>query len=483
MNLAKEARDKAQAKWPGASVHSRGSGWIKHQHPTDENKFILDSHIGPIHYGADNEIDTAWIADTTDGFTHAMTANSFTTRVRADQFNAGDIFRFEKDGETLVFDPQSINWIDENTSRQQIAIKQNVTGSFDDDTVSFSAAYGAGRHFQYQNQTIRLQKLITIDNDTDLPEPTVQGNEIWFEAEFSLSLSSGINFWIDGVEWARSNGVRVQTADRIEIRDSATGTQVLWWLDYPRAFDSSGGNETIGQMEVRRQGGPSSLFICVRIPKTWIDAAVFPIYIDPTIDDQIGASADDADERMAGANFSSTDANLVVSSHTTSTSRWVAGTRFPSIALDGTETIDDGTYWEGYSYNTTVDDFNTDIYAHDVDNSVDFSSDADVYTRYNTARTTASASLVSLAAGAGVWVGSSVEIKTVIQEIIDRAGWSSGNAITILVAGKNDATYVGNFRSYDGDSGNAPKLHIEYTAAGGTIIPLVMHHFRQQGIT
>jgi len=221
-NLAKEARDKAQATWPGAAVHSRGPNWIQHQHPSNPARFILDTHIGPIHYGADQEIDTAW-QPTTGAWQYEMTLNSFQTYAR-DTFNVGDIFQFEKDGETLAFDPQSINWVDENNSRQQIAIKQAVAGIVDGDVLRFPAAYGPGRHFQYQNQTARLQKLITIDALSDLPPATVQGNDIWFEAEFSLSASSGINFWIDGVEWARKNGVRVQTADRIEIRNSAGDT-------------------------------------------------------------------------------------------------------------------------------------------------------------------------------------------------------------------------------------------------------------------
>ena len=452
-NLAAEARANAQANWPGASVNARSRNWIRHEHPTNENRFILDSHVGPIHYGVsdDQEIDTAWVADTTDGFTHAMTANNFITRVRADQFDAGDIFRFEKDGEWLRFDPQSINWIDENTSRQQIAIKQNVVGAFNDDIVSFSEAYGPGRHFRYQNQTSRLQKLITIDAATDLPAVTLQGNDIWFEAEFSLSLSSGVNFWIDGVEWARANAVRVQTANQIEIRDTATGTNVLWWLEEARAWDSAD-SETVGQLEVRRQGGPSSLFITVRISKTWIDAATFPIYIDPTIDDQVGTGNDNATEIETGAVFRNPN-NLGLNG----ADDWAAF-RFDSVAVANGATITSA--YQSHYIAIANDDYNGEVNVEDADNSTAIGVGAnDISNRtFETA-----VSNVAADVGSPIWYDTPDQ-SSALENVVARGGWSSGNALLFVhkQTGAGNITITG----YKTDSTKAAKLHIEYTTGG-----------------
>ncbi len=46
----------------------------------------------------------------------------------------------------------------------------------------------------------------------------------------------------------------------------------------------------------------------------------------------------------------------------------------------------------------------------------------------------------------------------VIQEVIDRPDWSEGNALTILITGRGKRVA----KSYDGDSNQAPVLHIEY---------------------
>jgi len=64
---AQDARTKAQSIWPGAVVAERGKGHIKHQHPTEPDRFMLDTQVGAKwHYGAEpyteaSEIDTAWV--------------------------------------------------------------------------------------------------------------------------------------------------------------------------------------------------------------------------------------------------------------------------------------------------------------------------------------------------------------------------------------------------------------------------------------
>ncbi|NJK78108.1 MAG: hypothetical protein HC944_04650 [Nanoarchaeota archaeon] len=56
------------------------------------------------------------------------------------------------------------------------------------------------------------------------------------------------------------------------------------------------------------------------------------------------------------------------------------------------------------------------------------------------------------------------DISNVIQEVVDRGGWSSGNAMLIQI--DNWGTSSGNRRtaeSYNGESSNAPELRIVYS--------------------
>lgn len=62
------------------------------------------------------------------------------------------------------------------------------------------------------------------------------------------------------------------------------------------------------------------------------------------------------------------------------------------------------------------------------------------------------------------------EIKTVIQEIVDRAGWASGNAIQLMV--RNDASTADRkivIATYESAS-QEPRLYIEYISGGQVIM-------------
>jgi hypothetical protein len=62
----------------------------------------------------------------------------------------------------------------------------------------------------------------------------------------------------------------------------------------------------------------------------------------------------------------------------------------------------------------------------------------------------------------------SIDITSVIQEIVNRAGWASGNAILVIVD-TNTTTTLGEWQdyySYDGDPAKAAKLDIDYGSSG-----------------
>ncbi|MGA1790807.1 MAG: PilC/PilY family type IV pilus protein [bacterium] len=54
------------------------------------------------------------------------------------------------------------------------------------------------------------------------------------------------------------------------------------------------------------------------------------------------------------------------------------------------------------------------------------------------------------------------DLKSIVQEIVDRSGWASGNAMVFIITGSGQRTA----ESYDGSSGKAPLLHIAYTYSG-----------------
>ena len=85
----------------------------------------------------------------------------------------------------------------------------------------------------------------------------------------------------------------------------------------------------------------------------------------------------------------------------------------------------------------------------------------------STANNISSRSLTSASATwtPGSWMNNtnvnSPSIKTVVQEIVNRSGWSSGNSMAFVVTGTGSRSAA----SYNGDAVNAPKLTIEYSTS------------------
>jgi hypothetical protein len=50
------------------------------------------------------------------------------------------------------------------------------------------------------------------------------------------------------------------------------------------------------------------------------------------------------------------------------------------------------------------------------------------------------------------------DISSIVQEIVDRSGWSSGNSLAIIITGTGRRTA----ESFDGDAAGAPVLRVEY---------------------
>jgi len=236
----------------------------------------------PIHYGAsfENEIDAAWTVDT-GAWQWKMVLNRFNLHARS-VLNAGDLLEWldPTSANTVTFQPLGLNWVDNVTdSRQQIAIAQAVTGVASDNVMTWTNGYGAGRHFRYTTMPERLVKHIIIDAAANLPAPTVSNP--YLEIEFIIKKTAGVTLYVDGVAW--DNSTKTNTASRIEYR--LANQTVVWSFDFPGADDSAG-NHIAGIFQLRRQG--ANRYCTVRIPKSWIDTAVFPIYLDPTLTDGYG---------------------------------------------------------------------------------------------------------------------------------------------------------------------------------------------------
>jgi len=187
--------------------------------------------------------------------------------------------------------------------------------------------------------------------------------------------------------------------------------------------------------------------------------------LDPSDTWQVGAGNDDAVEYGSGGFDAANDYNRVRSYTSPLSSNYVCcGVRFTSINIGQGDTIDSADI-KLYTYSGSYDDMNSVVYGNDVDDAQDFNDNAHIISEEHRPRTSAHVSWVEYSIGAGVWATKSVT--NIIQEIVNRGSWSSGNALVLLFIANTDVYKVFRAKSYENSTTQAPKLEITWTSGGG----------------
>ena len=173
---------------------------------------------------------------------------------------------------------------------------------------------------------------------------------------------------------------------------------------------------------------------------------------------QIASGNDDGSEPGSGTpNLSGANEIAML---TNSVNTWLA-LRFTNVTVPQGSTINSATL-EVYIVGTSYDDPDVDVYLEDADNSAALSTSSNNIS--GRTKTTAKTTWSSTGVGAG-WK-SPGDLAAVVQEVVDRGGWVSGNALTVLFDSLSSANNL-RIRPYEYDTTLAAKLTIDYTASGG----------------
>jgi cysteine-rich repeat protein len=171
------------------------------------------------------------------------------------------------------------------------------------------------------------------------------------------------------------------------------------------------------------------------------------------VQSRVSQTSDDSEERSDGymESLSSSDLELVEESSTQQ-----VGMRFLDIDIPQGATIG-SAYIEFEADETDSTTTHLSFSAEDVDDSVTFTSD-----RYSVSSRVKTSSIVTWS-NVPSWSTTSEkhqtpDLSSVIQEVVDRGGWVSGNSIAIIVNGSGKRVA----ESYNGEANNAPLLVVEY---------------------
>ncbi|HMB74407.1 MAG TPA: metallophosphoesterase, partial [Gammaproteobacteria bacterium] len=173
-----------------------------------------------------------------------------------------------------------------------------------------------------------------------------------------------------------------------------------------------------------------------------------------TLEVQVSASSDDAEQTTDGY-FSTTSSDLELIE---SDSPQRVGIRFNEIQVPRGVLISDA-YVQFQVDEASSESVSLVIAGEAADDAVSFSAANDVLSRVATSATVLWSPAAWSPVGAAGPDQRTPDIAAVLQEIVNREGWTAGNSLVILIEGSGTRTA----ESFDGDVVGAPRLHLQYT--------------------
>lgn len=184
-----------------------------------------------------------------------------------------------------------------------------------------------------------------------------------------------------------------------------------------------------------------------------------------TLNLQVNASGNDGDQDQSGINGSITQTRIPIGSFNGNAHMGAA--RFLNVTIAQGTTITSAILTlKALSTYSTGSTISCIAYAEAADNAA-------IYTATNNnisgrTRTTANSGAKNIQSVTAE-VDYTWDVTTAVQEVVNRAGWVSGNAVSILIRDNSSTSNEWqDFYTYDNTTTKAPKLDITYGAAAAT---------------
>jgi Ca2+-binding RTX toxin-like protein len=216
--------------------------------------------------------------------------------------------------------------------------------------------------------------------------------------------------------------------------------------------------------------GPASFTYTVSDGNGGVSTAQVDLIIeDPTpvpvvLERRIASSADDVEEDSSGVvDLDSGDIELV-DDNTWNGPDQTVGLRFTNLDIPQGAVITSA--WLQFQVDEVDSSISSlEIRAQDVDDAGQFTSVAnDVSSRATTSSSVAWQPAAWTVVGEAGADQRTPDLKSLVQEIVDRQGWASNNDMAFIITGTGERTA----ESYDSDASAATLLHIEYHVPGNT---------------
>lgn len=174
-----------------------------------------------------------------------------------------------------------------------------------------------------------------------------------------------------------------------------------------------------------------------------------------TLNLQVSTGTDDGEEN--GSNVMDISASTV----DLGGANFFAGFRFQSVAVGQAQVLTSAIL-QMYVFDTGQDNAYFNAHCEDIDDAPTLTTAASNLS--NRTLTTASTNKAQSNVGVGWYT---VDVTSAVQEVVDRGGWASGQDVMAILDAQASAFF--RCRSYEGDSAEAAKLDIDFTAVGAAV--------------
>lgn len=382
--------------------------------------------------------------------------------------------KFTKEGEWIEFVPDELRWINDEGVISVISKFVRSSPILSGNEITWKNAFGTGIDLLYGCGYAGIYKKVIIPDFIEAPEEIRNGTNPRMKIALKYTKSK-IPIRIDGVidELIEKRNVRFEN-----VRFDS-----LWEFTPPRFGDdgtmsqyASQQNEDIGNRSISKDE------VTTEVPYSWLIKAIFPIFIDTDINEQIGLGTDDCEEyddttaylTQEGLDIGRKYSPPYVDNFIDSGFRWQTvnipnGSTISTAKLSLYMTYDVGT-------------LEARVIGIDEDNTATWATDSRPSQRSKTTATVQANEADWNNWAVDSWID--IDISTIIKEIIDRPGWSANNALAVVVenteTGDIDQNITVRAYEYAGNAHGA-KLDIVYGDVG-IAIPVVIHHLQEQGI-
>lgn len=221
-------------------------------------------------------IETNLVSSSDPLYDYEVTKGVYSAYFKSDP-TEGQVVKYVKDGVEMTFQPMALNYRNDLNQLQQIEMINSVTGTSNSNEFLYENAYGSGIDLKYTYYQEVLKEGLIIESFSDLTAPQqyiIDGGNPTLDLDFIIA--SDTKIIIDGVEWDKSSSKL--TSNEVYIKD--TSGNIIYYLPKPYAYDSDG-NQKLLSYQFKKGG--NSLYITLKTDYSWLQSAVYPIEIDPTI--------------------------------------------------------------------------------------------------------------------------------------------------------------------------------------------------------